>query len=119
MKETFAKVVQRLAGTWPMRFLASRMLIRKGMNRDFEAMKAAIAAMKAATMATDAATAAVNAAAAATAALNLSSSAIEVASEPIRNWYAVPEMGIQPFPVCPRRRNRSRIGVRGWISYRR
>ena len=95
------------------------MLFRKGMNRDLEAMKAAIAAMKAATLATDAATAAVNAAAAATAALNLSSSAIEVASAPIRNWYAVPEAGNQSSSVCPRRRNRARIGLRGWVFHRR
>jgi hypothetical protein len=119
MKETFAKVVERLAETWPIRLLASRMLIRKAMNRDFEAMQAAIAAMKAATLATDAATAAVNAAAAATAALNLSSSAIEVASEPIRNWYDVSGSKSQNLPVCPRRLNRFRFGHRGWAFHRR
>jgi hypothetical protein len=119
MKETFVKVIEKLTGTWPMRLLASRMLTHKGMNRDFEAMKAAIAAMKAATLATDAATAAVNAAAAATAALNLSSSAIEVASEPIRNWYDVSKAKSQRLPVCPRGLNRFRIGRRGWAFHKR
>lgn len=119
MKETFAKVIQKVRGTWPVRLLASRMLILKGMNRDLEAMNAAIAAMKAATLATDAAAAAVNAAAAATAALNLSSRATEVASEPIRNWYDVFESLDEPQRVCPRRLKRSRIGVRSWISHRR
>ena len=118
MKERLVKAVQRLAETWPWRFLASGMLGIKGMNRDVEAMNAAIAAMRAATLAADAATAAVNAAAAATAALNVSSSAIHVASEPIRKWHEDLQAE-QSLPVCPRRWNRARLGGRIWISSRR
>jgi hypothetical protein len=115
MKERLVKVVQRLAETWPWRFLASHMLILKGMNRDVEAMNAAIAAMRAATLAADAATAAVDAAAAAMASRNVSSSATHVASEPIRKWHEDLET-LESLPVCPRRWNRARIGGRILIS---
>lgn len=115
MKERLGKIVKRMAASWPWRRLASLMLALKGMNRDVEAMNAAVAAMRAATLATDAATAAINAAAATMAARNISSGAIDDASEPIRKLreeFAV----AQSLRVCPRRLNRTRIGIRSWIS---
>ncbi len=119
MKEKLAKVVLKVAGMWPWRLLASRMLIFKAMNRNVEAMNAAIAAMRAATAATDAATAAVNAAAAATAALNLSGAATDAANEPIRNWYNG-FSGDGSLPVCPNRLSRTaRGGIRSSIPVRR
>src|SRR5580700_6753793 len=118
MKERLVKAVQRLAGTWPWRFLASRMLILKSMNRDVEAMNAAIAAMRAATLAADAAAAAVDAAAAAMASRNMSSSATHAASEPIRKWHE-DFRAEQSLPVCPRRWNRAQLGGRIRISSRR
>lgn len=118
MKEWLAKVISRGAGTWPWRWVASRMLILKAMNRDQEALNAAVAAMRAATAATDAATAAVNAAAAATAALNLSSAATAAASEPIHKWHAGYSWeGAEP--ACPNRFKRYGKGVRSWFSIRR
>src|SRR5271169_1060717 len=114
MKESFVRIVLKVAHTWPFRVLASRMLVLRNMNRDAEALNAAIAAMRAATLATDAATAAVNAAAAATATRNLSSGAIKTACESIAepeepgfSWEASQH-------ICPRRFNRTRGHFRSW-----
>jgi hypothetical protein len=118
MKERLVKALQKVAGMWPWRFLASRMLFLKSMNRDVEAMNAAIAAMRAATLAADAATAAVDAVAAAMASRNMSGSAIHTASEPIRQWHE-DFRAEQSLPVCTRRWNRARLGGRVWTSSRR
>lgn len=94
------------------------MLKRRLMNRDMEALNAAVAAMRAATAATDAATAAVNAAAAATAALNVSSRATEAANEAINNWQEGYSWN-EARAVCPSRTKRFSRGIRSWISIRR